>query len=147
MCQTYMFPVRYVRIWMLPNDIVFCCFSGGLVSLHLCGRGGLTPLQRLFKAKGGGGALSASCETVLPGKKNRNSDWVKAVAPHPYFPKRNPSDPALTQSRCQVTCSWSIAPYLASPWPRQPLRTLREVPATTCLHSFFSTHLALHSPA
>lgn len=87
MCQTYMFPVRYVRIWMLPNEIVFCCFSGGLVSLHLCGRGGLTPLQRLFKAKGGGGrSLRPARQSFLV--KNQKLWLSESGGPPPLLPQK-----------------------------------------------------------
>lgn len=67
----------------MPKEIVFCCFSGGLVSLHLCG-GGLTPLQ-LTTPRGWRPArlLSASRETVLPDKKPGTLTRVKAAEPPP----------------------------------------------------------------
>lgn len=83
----------------------------------------------------------SGCETVLPSKNPETLTRVNAAEP-PHPPKP-PSDPALTQSRCQITCSQSGTPCLASQQPRLPLRTHWEVLRP---HHHLSLCLLFHSP-
>lgn len=122
------------------NVAIFCCFSGGLVSFHLCGRGGLTPLQRLFKADHSQLLVCCSAALCVP----RDSPLLKKNPKNKTRNWRGNKTSLIPLSRtAEIPCSQSVPPYLASQWPWLPLRNRQEV-LRPCHH--LSPCLLFHSP-
>lgn len=113
----------------------FWCFSGGLVPLHLCGRGGLTLLDewRLLSIQSKL-TTSSGCHAAQPLCVPCKSDLFDKTQRHAlkrqWQCSQNPS-PALwqthSQNRCRISDSRSVTPYLASLRPCLPPR-----PTGTC---------------